>query len=124
MGLRGVFQRAAKTAFKVAGDIPQTCIYRQDRSDELESVAPLEFPVQALFGRLTWEMMWQMSRTPLGDSQDILPGDCTATIRADTMVVTPERGDTLSTLDGRVYRIIAWNRSMGDILYTLHLRTL
>lgn len=121
MGLRSLFQRAAKTAFRVAGDVPVWCTYRQDASDELDSVAPFEFPVQVLFGRLTWE---QMIRTPLGDSQDILPGDCTATIRSDTMLVTPERGDTLSLLDGTVYRIISWHRSMGDILLTLHLRAM
>ena len=72
MGLRAVFQNAARTAFKVAGDIPLNCVYRQDKSDALEAAEPVEFPIQALFGRVDWRM--------ITEGRDVLPGDATATM--------------------------------------------
>lgn len=124
MGLKSVFQKAAKTAFKAAGDIPQTCIYRQDRSDDLETSESIEFPVRALFGRIAWQQAWQSGRQGLFESQDILPGDSTITIRAETMRVAPERGDTITTPSGTVYRVIDKAMSMGEVLLTLHVRAL
>lgn len=121
MGLRGVFKRAAKTAFKVAGDVPVTCLYRQDKSDYLEQREPVEFPVQVLFGKLSWELSWKMSRDTSADAMDLLPGDCAGTIRMDTMQVTPERGDTITHPDGTVYRVVAKHVGMGDILLTVQL---
>lgn len=123
MGLRGVFQRAARTAFKVAGDVPVTCLYRQDRSDCLEQREPVEFPVQVLFGKLSWEMTWKMSRES-GEAMDLLPGDVAGTIRLDAMRVVPERGDTITRPDGTVYRVVAKHVGMGDILLTVRLRAL
>ena len=123
MGLRGVFQKAARTAFKVAGDVPVTCTYRQDKSDALEQVEPVEFPVQVLFGKLSWEMSWKMNRDS-GAAMDLLPGDCAGTIRLDTMLVIPERGDTITHPGGTVYRVVAKYVGMGDILLTVQLRAL
>ena len=116
MGLRALFQNAAKTAFRVAGDIPLWCTYRQDRSDDLEQTEPVEFQVQALFGRIDWRM--------ITESKDVLPGDVTATIRDEQMQVRPERGDFITTPTGDRYRVIDFIDGMGEILVNLHVRRL
>lgn len=116
MGLRALFQNAARTAFKVAGDIPVMCVYRQDKSDDLEQIEPVEFSVQVLFGRIDWRMVTE--------SKDVLPGDVTAIIRVSEMKVRPERGDTITTLTGDRYRVVDFVDGMGDILVNLHVRRL
>ena len=116
MGLRALFQNAARTAFKVAGDIPVNCVYRQDRSDALEQTAPVEFPVQVLFGRVDWRMITA--------GRDVLPGDATATIRAEEMQVRPERGDFITTPTGAKWRVVDFVDGMGEILVNLHVRRL
>lgn len=116
MGLRSLFQSAARTAFKAAGDIPLNCVYRQDRSDALEQSAPVEFPVQVLFGRIDWRM--------ITESKDVLPGDVTAMIRAEQMQVRPERGDFITTPAGEKYRVVDFVDGMGEILVNLHVRRL
>ena len=116
MGLRALFENAAKTAFKVAGDIPVMCIYRQDKSDDLEQIEPVEFSVQVLFGRIDWRMATE--------SKDVLPGDVTAIICASEMKVRPERGDAITTLTGDRYRVIDFVDGMGGILLNLHVRRL
>lgn len=122
MGLRAVFQQAARTAFKAAGDVPVQCVYHQDRSDDLEQRDPVEFPVQALFGKLSWEMTWRFQQEHKG--LDVLPGDVKATIRAEEMKVRPERGDTVTTAAGDRYRVIDFAYGTGEILVNLHLRRL
>lgn len=116
MGLRSVFQNAAKTAFKAAGDIPLNCVYRQDRSDDLEEREPVEFPVQVLFGPVDWRV--------ITGGHDVLPGDATATIRAEQMPVQPERGDIIAEPDGATWRVVDFERGMGAILVKLHVRRL
>jgi hypothetical protein len=116
MGLRALFQNAAKTAFRVAGDIPLACVYRQDKSDALSDAAPVEFPIQALFGRVDWRM--------ITEGRDVLPGDATATVRAEEMQVRPERGDTITTPAGAAWRVIDFADGTGEILISLHVRRL
>ena len=116
MGLRALFEKAAQTAFKVAGDVPVWCMYRQDRSDDLEQDKPVEFAIQVLFGSI--------SQLTINTSEDILPNDCTGTVITQELKVTPERGDRVMTLDGREYRVIDSRVSAANILTWLHLRAL
>lgn len=116
MGLKALFEKAAKTAFRAAGDIPELCTYRQDKSDELAKRPAVSFHVQVLFGKVNYQIVTAF--------KDIQPGDSLVLIRAAEMQVAPEKGDTITTPSGTVYRVVDQFLGMGEILYNLHLRAM
>ncbi len=117
MGLKGVFQSAAKVAMSVAGDIKRACTYTQVVDDGINDVSTTSWPLIVLFG--------EFSRKERNENENIQPGDVLGVVIYGDMLNRPVRGDkVVEDLAGIEYRVIDSTADPAQATYEIHLRTL
>ena len=112
-----VFQKAAVTAMKVAGDITKPAVYLGTSDDGFGNVEKLEKPCRIIYDKFTDEELaqygWQ-SLIQVKDKKGLVP---TLSIAVPIKAQKKIRGH-----DGTVYTIVAKEIDAADALYILLLR--
>jgi len=115
MGFRKLFQSAAKTAFKVAGDIPLKCTYTTEVDDGITVATSTVLTLSVIFGEFSVEEK--------ATDKNYQPGDVTGSVLGSELTVKPVEGDKVITEDGVEYRVIAYKQDPARAVVKLHLRT-
>jgi hypothetical protein len=115
MGMKSIFQAAAKVAFSVAGDIKKSCTYTQAQDDGINDEEVVSWSIDVLFG--------EFSREEKRDLK-ILPGDVKGTVLFSDMEVEPIRGDEVLVISSDVtFSVFDFSSDPAEATYVLHLRT-
>ena len=117
MGRKSTFQKAAVTAFKIAGDIVRNATYVEVVDDGFDVATKKEIPIQIIYDKFTEEEAGSLSFSSLiqiSDKKGLIPF-----ITVPVILHTQNRivGD-----DGEIYTIIAKDLDAADALYILLLR--
>jgi hypothetical protein len=116
MGLSRIFQKAAKTAFKAAGDLPKSVTYREVVDDGFSPKVETDYPAKMLFESLT-----ENSRKSYSFADKVQPNDYVGLIPSLEITTDPKVGSLI--IQGAVtYNIIARDRDAAGALYVLLLR--
>jgi hypothetical protein len=116
MGLRKVFQSAARVGFKVAGDIVVKCTYTSVVDDGISDSTSTIIPVSVMFGEFSVEEK--------AADKNYQPGDVFGSVQGSELTVKPKEGDQLVSSDEAEYRVVAYKQDPARAIIKLHLRTI
>ncbi len=114
MGLAKVFQNAARTAMKVAGDLKEYGNYISVTDDGVTDYIEFSLPVEVLLSEIA---------ITAATGSNIMPGDLYGTVLTSQFTVAPKKGDRLETGTG-IYNVEDFTRDAAKAAYKLHLRTI
>jgi hypothetical protein len=117
MGMRKVFQNAAVTAMKVAGDITRPATYREETDNGFGDVEKLEKPCKIIFDEITDKEASRYSFASLIQMKDKIGMIATANIS-----VPINTQNKIVDEFGVVWTIVAKDEDAADALYVLLLR--
>lgn len=114
MGFRAIFQQAAKTAFKVAGDLIVPCVYEATVDTGFDETQIKTSNPDVLFG--------QFSMRERENNPSIQFGDVSGLIMTAGITAVPKDGDKLTDPSGVMYWVVAYTSDPAGATYRLHLR--
>lgn len=115
MGLRNLFQSAAKTAFKVAGDVVIKGIYTSNIDDGINAATSKVTAISVLFGEFSVEEK--------AANKNYQPGDVVGLVLGNELNDKPIEGDKL-VVESNEYRVVAYSHDPARAVLKLHLRTI
>lgn len=114
MGMKAIFQNAAKTAFALSGDIKVACTYVAEEDDGIDATTGPSATVEVVFGEFS-----VMER----NNENVMPGDATGLVLVSSLPVVPKRGHTVTRKDtGMMFSVIDYTADPVGATYRLHLR--
>lgn len=117
MGMRSVFQKAAMTAFKITGDIPQPATYIETEDNGFDDPVSTENICQIIYDEFTAKELDYYGWTPNFKKKDIK-----GLIPSLSISVPIGNKGQIRREDGQVYEIKEKFIDAADAMYVLLLR--
>ena len=112
--MKEIFQSAAKTAFKLAGNVKVACTYVAEEDNGIDAPTGATGTVEVVFGEFG-----VLERA----NENVAPGDVTGLVLAHAMPAVPKRGHTVTRTDtGMQYSVVGYAADPAGATYRLHLR--
>lgn len=117
MGMKKVFQKAATTAFKIAGDIPRSATYILETDNGFDEATTEENSCQIIYDKFTARDLEHLGWTLIFKRKDIKGLVPSLSISVPIGNKGKIKGD-----DGQIYDIVEKEIDAADALYLLLLR--